>query len=1002
MAEIVLAIGAQSLATSMGLGATGVSIAGAIGTVAGAAITSSLRPGPPTEFGPRLSSMDITGSEEGSPIPRIYGPEARVDRTQLLWKGPLIENKSTTQTASKNRARIVEFSYYIDVAIAVCEGPVENISKIRANGKVIYDVAEPQVGFAHYQSISLYLGTPGQTQNSLMEAAENPTGDGIPTPAYRGICYFVIEKLSVDQFGRQLPTFSVELSATTGWEFNYPSSGDVVWDESTDQAYIYDPDVIPGGWSRHRMGYQEGDIIVDSLAMDPPEDAPPGTKVLVFDDALIGADPIWTFLLYDSQWVGRNWGEPGLWVKEENTHYDVYFKLVGTSWHVDRLVPTSTPFSPNMMQVDRMIGSTLPILGEEDIGKRYASLYGYIPVSSSNWPGAVFVYEGFGVTSTGAFFPRMGQIANNFSGGYTTGDAVAELTARSGLSTEQVDVSQITSPCHGILLLDKEPIGNTLTTLSHAYGFRSQVKSGKLVFFPQGKEQIAYLGEEDIGTQGGEKPGISITDVSDLELPRDVNVQYIDRDEDYTVGSQRELRVNAEGVNSISLNLPITMTGSDARSAASRLLWETWSERRTVSFSLGPRWVTLQENDVAVLDWAGTRYHVRITQIKRGFNYQHDVKGVIFSIAPGESSPPVYLSSSPPAEAGGSVSSGGGREETYIPPVVTYQLMDLPPLVGSEFDIKGVFYAQTTATTFKGGTYNFANDPSGQYEERKTTNSVKSTMGTADTVLPTTPSPNVWDEASTLDITLVEGVLYNSSKQMVLAGSNMAVVGVFDPNSVDYGFEIIGFARAESLGGTSYRLSTLIRGRRNTQDYVGRHTAGEDFILLTESQITFLQLGATDLEVFRYVKYIPVGAVEEDVEEKVIRVVGNTTRPFSPSAVKGNYVAGDWHLGWNFRSRVPQTTFNGFDPVNPEGPETSYLLTFYTDSSFDTVAGTQITSGTSYTFTSAAQTTLLGSPQTTVYVSVEQRIASSDGGGFSEPLNYSLISSKQQRSTLTA
>lgn len=64
-------------------------------------------------------------------------------------------------------------------------------------------------GKDRYTRINVYTGTESQEPDDIMEAEE---GVGM-VPAYRGVCYFVIDDLQLADFGNTLPTFKVEVQS---------------------------------------------------------------------------------------------------------------------------------------------------------------------------------------------------------------------------------------------------------------------------------------------------------------------------------------------------------------------------------------------------------------------------------------------------------------------------------------------------------------------------------------------------------------------------------------------------------------------------------------------------------------------------------------------------------------------------------------------------------------------------------------------------------------------
>ncbi|MCO5157885.1 MAG: phage tail protein [Aquamicrobium sp.] len=63
-----------------------------------------------------------------------------------------------------------------------------------------------------FDSMNVYLGSETQTPNAKMEEY---LGVG-NVPAYRGVCYFVIHNLQLEDFGNGVPTFTVEVQKTDG------------------------------------------------------------------------------------------------------------------------------------------------------------------------------------------------------------------------------------------------------------------------------------------------------------------------------------------------------------------------------------------------------------------------------------------------------------------------------------------------------------------------------------------------------------------------------------------------------------------------------------------------------------------------------------------------------------------------------------------------------------------------------------------------------------------
>jgi len=229
----------------LGLGVLG-AVAGAfipgVGPLLGYAIGSAIggilfAPKINTE-GPRLTDLSIQSSAEGQPIYKIYG--AMRTAGNVIWGKPLVEKRKTKKSGGKGGGggKTRTYSYTVDFAVALCEGPVTAIRKIWADGKLIYDMsvltpAEQAIvdagGFvpnviSRVQSstsktsnivdvggtMRIYTGTETQLPDPLIES---DLGAG-NTPAFRGTCYIVFDNFKLADFGNRIPNITAEVVAS--------------------------------------------------------------------------------------------------------------------------------------------------------------------------------------------------------------------------------------------------------------------------------------------------------------------------------------------------------------------------------------------------------------------------------------------------------------------------------------------------------------------------------------------------------------------------------------------------------------------------------------------------------------------------------------------------------------------------------------------------------------------------------------------------------------------
>lgn len=220
MATIALGFVGQSIGAAIGgtvLGVSSAAIGGYIGAMVGGLIDNRLFP--QRVEGPRLNDLSVTASTYGIAIPIAYGPRVRL-AGNIIYSSGLIERSSSSRQGGKGGGGTVvrEYNYHTHVAVALCEGVVNSLTKIWANGKLIFDNdgsgtgSEPIVwaagsAQARAAEIRFYPGSFTQPVDTTMEG-DIGAGD---VPAYLGTCYVMFDTLQLADFGNRLPNFEFEI-----------------------------------------------------------------------------------------------------------------------------------------------------------------------------------------------------------------------------------------------------------------------------------------------------------------------------------------------------------------------------------------------------------------------------------------------------------------------------------------------------------------------------------------------------------------------------------------------------------------------------------------------------------------------------------------------------------------------------------------------------------------------------------------------------------------------
>lgn len=205
MATLVLQLG-SSLGSTIG-GQLSATLGQAASALAGAGADRILSggEGPRIVEGPRLTEIDGLASTEGAPIPRLYG-RARLGG-QLIWATRCEEEVTTTKDTrgrgggkggqTAQRSYETSYSYYANLAIGLCEGPIAFVRRIWADGR--------ELDF-NTVVLRVHRGFENQEPDPLIAAKE--AGEA---PGYRGMAYVVFERFPLADYGNRVPQFSFEV-----------------------------------------------------------------------------------------------------------------------------------------------------------------------------------------------------------------------------------------------------------------------------------------------------------------------------------------------------------------------------------------------------------------------------------------------------------------------------------------------------------------------------------------------------------------------------------------------------------------------------------------------------------------------------------------------------------------------------------------------------------------------------------------------------------------------
>jgi hypothetical protein len=199
MATLALSVAGQFVGGLVG-GPIGATVGRALGALAGSAVDGWLFGGGDKAEAP-LFDVRLGSSSEGLGVPRLYG-WGRLSGN-IIWARELVRHSGETAGAKGMVPAEETEEVLASFAIGLCEGRVARLGRIWADGQLL-DTRGLTLRFYH--------GDEDQMPDSLIEAVQG-TGNA---PAYRGLCYLVVENLPLSRFGNRIPQLSAELCRVAG------------------------------------------------------------------------------------------------------------------------------------------------------------------------------------------------------------------------------------------------------------------------------------------------------------------------------------------------------------------------------------------------------------------------------------------------------------------------------------------------------------------------------------------------------------------------------------------------------------------------------------------------------------------------------------------------------------------------------------------------------------------------------------------------------------------
>jgi len=562
--------------------------------------------------------------------------------------------------------------------------------------------------------------------------------------------------------------------------------------------------------------------------------------------------------------------------------------------------------------------------------------------------GSCFAYGGSGTP-----VPHQTWLVNHAGsvpiGGAGLDDIVSDLCSRVGLAAGDIDVTDLTATVPGYIVSRRMTSRAAIEPLQAAYYFDATESDSKLKFVSRGNAVAVTIPEDDLAAHeaGSATPDTAlITRGQEMELPVEVTVSYLDKDAAYQPGTQNSRRLVTSSKAAVDLSLPISLSAAKAKEVADVSLFNAWLGRNTLKFSTTREYTKYEPTDVVAIVKGGVTHTVRLQA-------KNEAGGLIHWDAVAEDVS-VYTQASAavgPSAPDESISSAG---PTLL------KLLDIALLRDSDDDAG--FYAAACGylSGWPGAQLYKSIDDSATWDEAGDGFLNEAAIGLAESALGNFTGGNIFDESSTVTVTLISGTLSSSTELAVLNGANAALIGD----------EIVQFKTATLTSGSTYTLSGFLRGRRGTEWAMSTHVTGEDFILLTATTLYRLPAQTSEIGLARDYKGVSFGGFLDDAATQEFTNTAMGLECYAPVQVGGGRDASsNLTINWIRRTRIGGEWRDYVDAPLGEASE-SYEVDILNGGG--TVLRTITASSATASYTAAQQTTDFGSPQSAIAIKVYQ------------------------------
>ncbi len=536
----------------------------------------------------------------------------------------------------------------------------------------------------------------------------------------------------------------------------------------------------------------------------------------------------------------------------------------------------------------------------------------------------ILCFDEAGIPAPGKIKPR----ATSSSGErYTIGQLFIDNSLLAGYDISQIEVDNLDDALTGQQLNQTVNFKDLMAQLCAAFRVdMTETAFGGLKYNRQVDNRVPDLlidpGSLIPISSSDPSNTVDIDRVASNEIPSILQLSFINEDYGFQIGSAVARRTvypyrTANAASSLALSLPIVMKYEDGTYYAGLALFDMWAGKTTFTINLPPRFLAIEPGDVVqVTRPSGRNDLCKVTEVQILPDFSLTVTlSSVNKLKP----TPYYQNALNPTQVAPPVGAAGlsyGTLSTPSPLGVYVTVIDNIALTDADLSEPNIpLYVASTSPSDISTKYG-PNDP-----QLLGTTTAFQRFGTVITALYNTATPFHTDYDTQLVLKMSTGAaLASCSDADFRAGVNNVCIG--SPGR----WELIFFRDVVLNADGTYTLSTLLRGRRNSDAAIGTGQAGDVAVVDVLGAARYT-LPAADLN-----QVIAIYGMQPGVPPAprggvygTLGVAAAALAPLPPrwprARRQGN---GDVALTWHRRDRAASADFWSDPPVS-DPPETYHL-----------------------------------------------------------------------------